>query len=88
MPLPRRVARFPNLVAESGVIVVSVEPKSPAERAGLSEGDVIVGYGGQPVSGIDDLHRLLTDEQAGLRVALTVVRRSENIVLDIVPEES
>ncbi len=88
VPLPRRLVRFHNLAVESGVMVASVEPKSPAERAGLSEGDVIVGYGGQPVSTIDDLHRLLTDEQAGLKVALTILRRSEKIALDIVPEES
>jgi S1-C subfamily serine protease len=88
VPLPRRVVRFHNLATGNGVMVVSVEPKSPAERANLREGDVIVGYGAQPVSGIDDLHRLLTDEQVGLRVALTILRRSEKISLDIVPEES
>ncbi|MGE5301677.1 MAG: S1C family serine protease [Alphaproteobacteria bacterium] len=88
VPLPRRVVRFHDLAAESGVMVVSVEPKSPAERARLREGDVIVGYGTQPVSGIDDLHRLLTDDQAGLKVALTILRGAEKISLVIVPEES
>lgn len=88
VPLPRRLVRFHNLPVEAGVMAVTTERNSPAEKAGLREGDVIVGYGDQPVAGIDDLHRLLTEEEIGLRTALTVIRRSEKIVIDIVPEES
>ena len=87
-PLPRRIIRFYHLSVESGVSVVSTEQNSPAQRAGLLEGDVIVGFDGQPISGIDDLHRLLTEEQIGVRSQLTIIRCSEKIVLDIVPEES
>ena len=86
--LPRRIVRFHNLPIESGVLVVSIEEYSPAQRAGLLEGDVIIGYDGQPISGIDDLHRLLTEKQIGLRSRLTIIRRSEKMILDIVPEES
>ncbi len=86
--LPRRVARFFALPAEKGVLVVSVEPDSPAQQAGLRQGDVIVRYGDHPITGIDDLHRLLTEEQVGMRAAMTILRRAEKIVLDIVPAES
>ena len=86
--VPRRFARFHHMPAETGVMVVSTERNSPAELAGLREGDVIVGYGDLPVAGIDDLHKLLTDKEIGVRTALTVIRRSEKIVLSIVPEES
>lgn len=88
VPLPRRIVRFHSLPLESGVSVVSIENNSPAQRAGLIEGDVIVGYDGQPISGIDGLHRLLTEKQIGLASQLTIIRRSEKMVLDIVPEES
>ena len=88
LPLSRRVARAFGLAAESGVLVVSVEEKSPAERAGLKERDVIVGYGDRTVAGIDDLHRILTDAQAGVPSAVTVVRRSEKLSLEITPFES
>lgn len=88
VPLPRRIVRFHNLPLESGASVVSIENNSPAQRAGLIEGDVIVGYDGQPISGIDDLHRLLTEMQIGLTSQLTIIRRSEKMVLNIVPEES
>lgn len=88
VPLHRRTVRLHNLSAESGVLVISLEQNSPAERSGLLEGDVIVGYGSHPIASIDDLHRLLTEEQVGVRVPLTILRRSEKIVLDIIPEES
>jgi S1-C subfamily serine protease len=68
--------------------VLSIENNSPAQRAGLSEGDVIVGFDGKPVAGIDDLHKVLTEEKVGVRTPLTIIRRSEKLVLDIVPEES
>src|SRR5438309_1062176 len=71
VPLLRHLVRRHDLPRESGVLVVSLEKESPAHRGGVREGDVIVGYGTQPVAGIDDLHRLLTDEQVGVRVSLT-----------------
>src|SRR5882724_8494952 len=64
--LPRRLVRFHNLPRESGVLVVSLDRGSPAQRAGVHEGDVIIGYGTQPIAGIDDLHRLLTAEQVAV----------------------
>jgi S1-C subfamily serine protease len=72
---------------ESGVLVVSIEPNSPAQRAGLIEGDVIVGFGDQAVGGIDALHRLLTHDQVGRHAPLTIIRRNEKLTIDIVPEE-
>ncbi len=85
--LHRRVVRFYNLPVETGVLVASIEPNSPAARAGLSEGDVIVTFDNQPVGGIDDLHRLLTEEQVGVRSELAVIRRIEKLQLGIVPQE-
>ena len=88
VPLHRRVVRFHRLPVEQGVLVVSVEGNSPAEKAGLREGDLIVGYATQPVSGIDDLHRLLTDERLGVRSQVTILRGTEKQLVWIVPEES
>ena len=80
--------RYYNLPVESGVLVVSVENDSPAQKAGLREGDVIVGYTGKPIAGIDDLHKLLTEKQVEARSMLTIIRRSEKLTIDIIPEES
>jgi S1-C subfamily serine protease len=88
VPLLRRMVRFYHLRVESGILVVSIEENSPAQRAGLSEGDVIVGFDSQPIAGIDDLHRRLTDEKVGVRTKLTILRRTEKLDLLIIPEES
>ena len=88
VPLHRRVVRFYDLPGQSGVIVLSVANASPAARAGLREGDVIIAFAGQPIAGVDDLHRLLTDMQVGVKNHLTVLRRTERLQLAIVPGES
>jgi S1-C subfamily serine protease len=86
--LHRRQVLLNNLPVSSGILVVSLEANGPASRAGLKEGDVIVAYGKHPVSSIDDLHRLLTEEQLGIKTALTVLRGGEKLIVDVVPEES
>jgi S1-C subfamily serine protease len=87
VPLPRRLVRYYDLPAESGILVVSCEPQSPAERAGLMEGDIILAFDGQPLAGIDDLHRLLTDERVGRAAQLVVIRRTERLTLAVTPQE-
>jgi S1-C subfamily serine protease len=88
VPLHPRVVRYHALAVTSGMLVLSVEPGSPAERAGFQEGDVIVEFNERPISGIDQLHKGLTEAVIGKRCAVTVLRRTEKLVLDIVPEES
>jgi S1-C subfamily serine protease len=88
VPVHRRVVRFYDLAKESGALVLSVEENSPAKRAGLRDGDIIVALEGKPVAGVDDLHRLLADIRAGATCSLTVLRHTEKLELKIVPEEA
>src|SRR5437867_6931495 len=88
VPLHRRVVRFHDLRAERGILVISVEEESPAQRAGLLEGDIIVAFAGHPTANIDDLHRLLTESQVGKRAPVTLLRNLEKKIVEIVPEES
>jgi S1-C subfamily serine protease len=88
VPVHRRVVRFYDLPKESGALVISVEEDSPAKRAGLRDGDIIVALEGKPVAGVDDLHRLLTDVRVGAECLLTALRRTEKLELKIVPEEA
>jgi S1-C subfamily serine protease len=74
VPVHRRVVRFYDLAKESGALVLSVEENSPARRAGLRDGDIIVALEGRPVAGVDDLHRVLTDVRVGVSSSLTVLR--------------
>jgi S1-C subfamily serine protease len=88
VPVHRRVVRFYDLPKDTGALVLSVEDASPAERAGLREGDIVVALEGQPVAGVDDLHRLLTEVRVGVSSTLTVVRYTDKLELKIVPEET
>jgi len=88
VPVHRRVVRFYDLTKESGALVLSVEENSPAKRAGLRDGDIIVALEGKAVAGVDDLHRVLTDVRVGVGSSLTVLRGTEKLELRIVPEEA
>ncbi len=88
VPLPPHAVHVLGLKADSGVFVISVEPASPAEKAGMREKDVIVEMDGNPIASIDDLHKLLTTEKIGAPTSVTVIRRSERLTLSAVPIES
>jgi len=83
MPLSRRAQRFHGLEAEAGVRVESIEPGGAAERAGMEPGDVIIGYDGESIAGVDELHRLLSAERIGKATQITLLRRSQKLDLPI-----
>ena len=86
--IPRLVVRAQQLKAETGVLAISVEKESPAERAGLKDGDVIVGLGESPVRSVDDLHKLLTEARIGSRCELTLLRQNQKISLTVTAQEA
>src|SRR6266511_1535456 len=88
VPLHRRIIRFFGLPLETGVLVVSVEKNSPAERAGLRHGDVIVAFNDQSIGSVHHLHKILVGEQIGVSARLTVIRPTEKLELSILPAES
>ena len=88
VPIPRAMARANQLAATSGVLVVSVESDSPAGAAGVRNGDVILAFAGEPVSGIDDLHRRLTDDRIGRPSPVTILRAGHRRLLTVVPAEA
>jgi len=85
--VPRAIARANRIAVTTGVLVASVEPNSPAAAAGSREGDIVIAFGGEPVHGIDDLLRLLTDARIGVATPLTILRRGQRRQLTVVPAE-
>lgn len=88
VPLHRRVVRFHDLPTEMGVLVVSLESDSPAQLAGLTEGDVIIAFDDVSITGIDALHKQLTGDRVGIPATLTVLRGTEKRSMTIVPAPS
>lgn len=73
---------------ERGVLILSVEPGSPAETAGLREGDVLIAFEEQPLRGMDDLHRTLTLLDLRRSYKITVTRKNEPFTTLILPIEA
>ena len=88
VPLHRRIVRFYNLALQTGVLVVSVEKDSPAQRTGLREGDIIVAFDAAPIGSVHDLHKMLVGEQIDVSAKLTLIRHTEKLELSILPAES
>src|SRR5438094_517058 len=87
-PLLRLAQRALGIDAKSGVLVTGVEPDSPAARAQLASGDIIVEFDGSAITGIDDLHRVLTAERIGVATRVVVLRGAERLELPITSVES
>jgi S1-C subfamily serine protease len=86
-PLDRRLAYHHGLGA-SAVEVQSVEPNSPAARAGVRDGDLVVRFADLAITGIDELHRALRSWPAGKPAELAVIRRGVRMALAITPVQA
>ena len=86
--VPRAAARANQLAVSSGVLVTSIEGRSPAEHAGFRKGDIILTFAQSPVTGVDDLHRLLSEDRIGIEAPLLVLRGGERRTVTVVPVES
>lgn len=87
VPIPPALARANQLAVRSGVLVASVEAGSPAAAAGLRHGDVLLACGSVPLTGIDDLHRQLTEDRIGVATPFVLLRGGARRELTVVPSE-
>jgi S1-C subfamily serine protease len=85
--LSRRRRHAAGLSQESAVIIASIEPGSPAERAGLAGGEIILALDGTAVTGADDLIRLLAGEKIGRSVEIETLRNGEHRRVSLTPNE-
>jgi S1-C subfamily serine protease len=86
--LPRHLARVTAVASGTGVRVDSVVADSPAGRAGIQPGDVIVGFSSAAIASIDDLHRVLTREAIDIAATLSIVRGAARMDVPITPTEA
>ena len=86
VPIRRRLVRYFDLPVETGVLVAGVEAGSPAQRAGLLSGDLIVAVDGSPAPDIDALHRVLTETTVGQALRLDVIRLTQRRQMTVTPE--
>jgi S1-C subfamily serine protease len=87
-PLHPRIARHLGLKQTQGVLLLHVEPGSPAAKAGLREGDLLISFNGHPLAGIDELQRQLTGQEIGKKSPVEIVRHTFRLSLEITPAEA
>ena len=87
VPLPRRLVVALGRKQARGVAIVSLEPDSPAAKAGLQAGNIVLALDGEPVTGADDLVRLLCGARIGVATSLTVIAGSELRQIVVLPAE-
>jgi S1-C subfamily serine protease len=87
-PIRRRLVRYFDLPLETGVLVAGVEPDSPAQRAGLLSGDLLVAVDSEPLPDVDALHRALTEATIGRPLTLKVVRLTSLREVEVTPERA
>jgi S1-C subfamily serine protease len=85
--IPRRLRHSAGVTQSSGVVVAGIEPGSPAELAGVELGDIIIALDGIPISGADDLIRILGGDKIDRRVPLESLRRGERRLSTITPSQ-
>jgi S1-C subfamily serine protease len=88
VPLLRKLIHHHRLTQETGVLVAGLEPDSPASRAGLLEGDILLALDAAATPAVDSLHRLLTSDRIGERAIVTFLRGVEVRRHAIIPLET
>jgi len=83
--IPAEIAEQAGLEQETGVMIFNVETDSPARKAGLTMGDVLIKFNGKPVTDFYDLPRLLSEDVIDKEVNLTIIRREKLLKGTITP---
>jgi S1-C subfamily serine protease len=87
VPLLRKLIHHHRLSQQTGVLVMGIEPESPAARAGILEGDILLALDGTPTPAVDALHKLLTGDRIGETAIVTLLRGVELRRQPVVPLE-
>jgi serine protease Do len=86
-PTTNEDAKALGLSTAAGAIITSVERGSPADRAGLRAGDVVVAFSGTPIANADDLVPRVSSSSPGSGITLTVLRDGRTRTVELTVEE-
>ncbi len=86
--LNRRLVRYFKLPGDQAVEIISVDPRGPAGKAGMREGDVITAMNEHNTTSVDDLHHFLSEWPIGEPVTLTILRGQEQLKIEVIPQEA
>ncbi|HMV42499.1 MAG TPA: trypsin-like peptidase domain-containing protein [Leptospiraceae bacterium] len=86
--LNSKVMVYNDIRNKKALFVISVEPGSPAARAGLRDGDYILSFNNEKVESTDDLFRMLTREKIGEVHNIGILRKNQKVILNILPMEN
>lgn len=81
--ISEEIAKQFGASVSSGALVTQVFPKTPAEKAGIKRGDIIVEYNGKEVKNVNDLTRLVGTTTPGEKTQITIIRGEERIKIPV-----
>ncbi len=79
--IDRNLAEVYGLPRPEGSVLTQIFPDTPASRAGLKEGDIVLAYDGQPINRSTDLINLINRTRPNTKVTLTVLRNGKTLTL-------
>jgi len=84
--ITREIAAHYDLPVERGILVANIESESPADKAGVTRGDIILEFDGKRLDRVEDLQSILTERRPGDRAELTVLRGTRKGRLELTLE--
>jgi len=88
LSLTPEIASYYNLPVEKGALITEVMPDSPAEKAEMKRGDIIIGFGDKAVNSVDDLVREIKNRKIGEKAKVLLLRDGEKWMADVKLEQT
>jgi S1-C subfamily serine protease len=85
--LPESLTSQTNMDQATGLMIFEVEPDSPAKKAGLVVGDILVSFANSRIASHNDLYRLLRKDTIGKPIEVGIIRAEKLVKLTIIPSE-
>jgi len=88
LSLTSEIASYYNLPVEKGTLITQVYPESPAEKAGMERGDIIIGFGDKAINSIEELVKEIQKRKIGEKTRVFLLRDGEKWIADVTLEKT